>query len=147
MDWAYTELYFHLVYRTVEPDILITPDQKIELQRYYDQRCRNTRGVSLLRVNVLPDHTHVLFSSQPGVTLSSFVGDIKGASSRHVTTHFNRPEFGWHRGYGLVSFAEKHLAAMVDYVDQQDQLHQQGKTRPRLERSDPNAPQACEETG
>lgn len=145
MDWAYTELYYHLVYRTLEPDILITPDQKTELQRFYEERCRNTRGVSLLRVNVMPDHTHVLFSSHPSVTLSSFVGDLKGASSRHVTTHFNRPEFRWHRGYGLVSFARKNLPAMLDYVDAQDQRHQDGTVHPRLERSDPNAPEVIEE--
>ena len=70
---------------------------------------------------------------EPFVFLSGFIGKIKGASSYEINRRFGSGTIQWQRGYGIVSFAKKHLSTVLSYVEKQKEHHKQGTTNKSLE--------------
>jgi REP element-mobilizing transposase RayT len=88
------------------------------------------------------------FPMNPKISLADFVGQIKGAASHHINHLPNRPDFlfDWQRGYGVVSFGQKDLDRVIEYVRNQKEHHQRGDLIAGLERADEleDAPSAKE---
>lgn len=51
-------------------------------------------GAVVIEVEVIRDHVHLLIEIPPAVALSTFVGAVKGRSSRLLRMEFPQ-EFGW----------------------------------------------------
>jgi len=71
-------------------------------------------------IGVMPDHVHVVVSIPPKVAISKVVNRLKG-SSRRLLGHDEQAASGepwirWQSEYGLLSFAESNLKAVVAYV-------------------------------
>ena len=68
------------------------------------------------------------------MTVSDFVGRIKGASS-HLVTHVLRTgePFKWQGGYGAFSVSKRNVPAVRDYVLNQEQRHRDGSVHTALE--------------
>lgn len=82
-------------------------------------------GAYVHALNGVEDHVHLVVTVPPAIALSSFIGQIKGASS-HIASTISRqwPEpFGWQNEYGVLSFAGRDLPAVVRYVQLQQQHH------------------------
>jgi REP element-mobilizing transposase RayT len=80
------------------------------------------------------DHVHLIASVPPKISLSNFIGQIKGSTS-HLINHEIRPgyDFYWQDDYGVVSFGERHLGRLVAYVLNQAQHHEEGSIMGILE--------------
>ena len=76
-------------------------------------------------------------SVAPKVALAKFIGDVKGNSS-HYVNHIVKPdfEFYWQDEYGVLSFGEKNLPAIVKYIHNQKQHHMDGTIIAAMERMD-----------
>jgi putative transposase len=48
----------------------------------------------------------------------------------------NRKLLEWQKGYGIVSFGQKDLKWVVNYVENQKEHHRKGTTHERLERTE-----------
>src|SRR5690349_21345534 len=96
-------------------------------------------GVILHAVGGTEDHVHLALSVPPTLTISAFIGELKGGSSHAVNQTFPAmtQHFAWQGGYGVVSFATRDLEWVVRYVLNQKQHHADGRTHDRLERTDP----------
>jgi len=81
------------------------------------------------------DHVHMVVSIPPAISVSKFVGQIKGATS----TRFNKSgisdvPFKWQDEYGAFSFDAKRLLNYIAYVERQKEHHAEDTIIPVLER-------------
>ncbi len=133
----YWRLFYHIVFGTKNREPLITPDIEKELHGYLTGKATGL-GAIVYVVNGTEDHVHVVASVPPKIALSDFIGQIKGAASHHINHLPGRDGslFDWQRGYGVLSFGEKHLDWVVDYVRHQKEHHRAGTTIAALERAE-----------
>ena len=71
----------------------------------------------------------------PTLTISEFVGQLKGYSSHEVNQKLGAKVLEWQTGYGVVSFGTGDLPWVKAYVLNQRDRHSTGKIVDRLERS------------
>jgi putative transposase len=81
-------------------------------------------GATVLAVNGMPDHVHLIILQPPTLCLSKLMNQIKGVSSHLLTAE--TPEEGpfvWADGYAAFSMSRDHRDAAVAYVKRQKQHH------------------------
>ena len=85
---------------------------------------REWKGVEILEVEVCPDHVHMLVSIPPKLSVSGFMGYLKGKSSiliyqkyANLKFKYRNREF-WCRGY-YVDTVGKNKKAMKEYIANQ----------------------------
>ena len=83
------------------------------------------KGVEIIEGHLMPDHVHMLVSIPPKISVSSFMGYLKGKSSlmifdKHVNLNY---KFGnrkfWAEGY-YVSTVGLNEATIKKYIQQQE---------------------------
>jgi putative transposase len=77
-------------------------------------------------VGFMPDHVHIAVSIPPKIAISDVVRRLKGASSRAMNSDPRRLEsstFAWQDDYGALSFSDKGLDRVIEYVCNQPTVH------------------------
>lgn len=98
----------------------------------YCEHCAAGKKIKIMEAEICPDHIHMLIEIPPKVAVSSFVGYLKGKSSRMIHERFpelryqyrNR-EF-WCRGY-YVDTAGKNAKKISEYIKHQLEEDQAGE--------------------
>ena len=98
----------------------------------YCEHCAAGKKVKIMEAEICPDHIHMLIEIPPKVAVSSFMGYLKGKSSRMIHERFpelryqyrNR-EF-WCRGY-YVDTAGKNAKKISEYIKHQLEEDQAGE--------------------
>jgi putative transposase len=131
----YWRLFYHIVFATKNREPLITPDIEDELHGYLTGKATGL-GAVVYAVNGTEDHVHIVASVPPKIALSDFIGQIKGSASHHINHLPGRdgPLLDWQRGYGALSFGQKQLDWVADYVRDQKRHHREGTVLAVLER-------------
>ena len=130
----YWRLYYHVVWATKDREPLITRALEDALFEYV-----RGKGIALggkvYAVGGIEDHVHVAVSIPPRLAISTYVGQLKGASSHWVNHVFQLGAgFDWQEGFGVFSFSHTGLAGVAEYIARQREHHQTGQTIPALER-------------
>jgi putative transposase len=117
----YWKLYYHFVFGTKKRVPLIDPTLEPELYRVIVAKAQQMGGC-VHAIGGMSEHTHIAVSIPPKLAPAKFIGDVKGNSS-HFVNHIIKPdfEFYWQDEYGVMSFAEKKLPAIVRYIHSQKQ--------------------------
>ena len=82
------------------------------------------KGVQLLEGELCPDHVHILVAIPPKLSVSSFVGYLKGKSSLMIYEKYGNMKFKyrnrqfWCRGY-YVDTAGKNTKKIKEYIQNQ----------------------------
>lgn len=82
------------------------------------------KGVEIIEGEVCPDHVHLLLSIQPKMSVSYFVGYLKGKSSLMMFQRFGNMKFAyrnrefWCKGY-YVDTVGKNTTAIKEYIANQ----------------------------
>ena len=82
------------------------------------------KGVEIIEGEVCPDHIHLLVSIPPKMSVSSFMGYLKGKSSLLIFQRFGNMKFAyrnrefWCKGY-YVDTTGKNTAAIKAYIANQ----------------------------
>lgn len=86
-------------------------------------------------VGGIEDHVHVAASVPLRISVATYIGQLKGASS-HWVTHVSdfRLPFEWQEGYGVLSFGKRALPQVVKYVLDQHQRQRDRRLIPEMER-------------
>ena len=91
------------------------------------------KGVDIIEAEVCPDHIHMLLEIPPKISVSSFMGFLKGKSSLMIYEKWGNMKFKyrnrefWCRGY-YVDTAGKDAKKIQEYIQKQlkeDQLGEQ----------------------
>ena len=122
----YWKLYYHFIWGTKNRLPLIYPALEPELYHAIAAKAKDLGGF-VHAIGGVEDHIHLGVSIPPKVAPAKFIGDVKGNSS-HYVNHIIKPdfEFYWQDEYGVLSFGEKNLPAMVRYIHNQKQHHADG---------------------
>ena len=118
----YWKLYYHFIWGTKKRLPLIDAEFESELYRAISAKVKNLDGI-VHAIGGNEEHVHLAVSVPPKVAPAKFIGDVKGISS-HYVNHIIKPEFEfyWQDEYGVLSFGEKNLSAIVKYIHNQSNI-------------------------
>src|SRR4051812_49687537 len=81
-------------------------------------------GGTLLEIGGIPDHVHLLTKFKPTVCISEMLRVIKANSSKWVNEErLKIRKFGWQDGYAAFSVSESRVAALRQYIREQERHH------------------------
>ena len=132
---VFHEIYLHFTWHTQDDLPLLKPGFEDDAYTFIRERCAQTEGAYFLGIGGTEDHIHLVVKLEPSIAPSTFLGDLKGACARAANKAAGRQVLRWQRGFGIVSFAKKHLKGVLAYVKNQKQHHAKGDLKTTLERS------------
>src|SRR3982751_4300377 len=98
MPTAYTQNFYHAVFSTKHRAQLITPEIEKRLYPFIGGILRDLR-CSLLAINGMPDHLHLLIRYRADLSHSDMLRHIKGRSSKWINETLPFSEhFSWQDG-------------------------------------------------
>jgi putative transposase len=129
--------YYHIVWATKNREALITPAAEKIIHEAVRSKS-NELHCEIQGINGMADHVHVAVSIRPSLSVSDWVKQIKGASSRTMNLAFDNmePKFRWQDEYGVLTFGEKNLPLVLSYIENQKEHHRTGDLQPYLERTE-----------
>ena len=132
----YWKLYYHFIWGTMNRLPLIDLAFEDELYRAIAAKAKDMDGF-VHAIGGTEEHMHLAVSVPPKVAPAKFIGNVKGNSS-HYVNHIIKPEFEfyWQDEYGVLSFGEKNLSAIVKYIHNQKRHHADGTLIAAMERMD-----------
>jgi len=107
-------------------------DKRLEIGAILRELCK-WKGVNIIEAEVCPDHIHMLLEIPPKMSVSSFMGFLKGKSSLMIYEKWGNMKFKyrnrefWCRGY-YVDTVGKNAKKIQEYIQKQlkeDQLNGQ----------------------
>ena len=114
---------YHIVFAPKYRRKIIYGQLKRDIANILSMLCKR-KGVKIVEAEVCPDHIHMLVEIPPSISVSSFVGYLKGKSTlmifeRHANLKY---KYGnrhfWCRGY-YVDTVGKYEGAIRDYIRNQ----------------------------
>ncbi len=137
VDHVFHEIYLHLVWHTKDDLPLLTGELETTVHDYLRRKCQSMKGVYLDGLGGTATHVHLSINIEPFVCISDIVKTLKGSSSHDLNAEAGHAVLQWQRGYGVVSFAKKDVAWVLDYLARQPEHHGgAGKLSSTLERHD-----------
>ncbi len=114
---------YHIVFAPKYRRKIFYGEKRAEIGKILRELC-GWKGVNIIEAEVCPDHIHMLVEIPPKMSVSSFMGFLKGKSSliiheRHANLkykHGNRSF--WCRGY-YVDTVGKNTKAIKEYIENQ----------------------------
>ena len=107
-------------------------EHRVEIGKILRELCE-WKGINIIEAEVCPDHIHMLVEIPPKLSVSSFMGFLKGKSSlliheKHgnIKYKYGNRQF-WCRGY-YVDTAGKNVKKIQEYIQNQlkeDKVHDQ----------------------
>ena len=123
MAHTYAAIYHHIIFSTKGRRRLIAPDLSKRLYSYMGGIVRNEGGL-LLAADGIEDHSHLLASLPPRLSVSATVRKIKANSTRWVRLNFeNRHSFEWQTGYSVFTVGRREIPGVERYIAGQRQHH------------------------
>ena len=120
---SYTNLVFHIVFRTFRSAMSIEEEHERELYAYIHGYIIRHRG-ALYRVGGMPDHIHMLVSLPPDLAVSEFVRGLKYATNTWLKQNPQFPMFsGWGEGYAAFSYSKDQIPVVKQYIIYQKEHH------------------------
>ena len=107
-------------------------EKRLEIGAIPREPCK-WKGVNIIEAEVCPDHVHMLLEIPPKMSISSFMGFLKGKSSLMIYEKWGNLKFKyrnrefWCRGY-YVDTAGKNAVKIKEYIKNQlkeDELGEQ----------------------
>lgn len=123
---------YHIVFAPKYRRKVFYDEKRLEIGAILRELCK-WKGVNIIEAEVCPDHIHMLVEIPPKMSISSFMGFLKGKSSLMIYEKWGNMKFKyrnrefWCRGY-YVDTAGKDTKKVQAYIQSQlkeDQLGEQ----------------------
>ena len=123
---------YHIVFAPKYIRKVFFGQKRFEIGGIIRELCR-WKGVELLSAEACPDHIHILVAIPPKMSVSSFMGFLKGKSSLMIYEKWGNMKFKyrnrqfWCRGYYVdtVGKNEKKIAEYISNQLKQDEMSEQ----------------------
>jgi putative transposase len=133
---AFHQLYYHFVWTTKNRAPILEGDACAWMIQQLDREAHRRGGIVLAR-NVMPDHVHLLVSLPPTICVSTYVGQVKGATTFEFNQqHPSSARLDWQQGNGVVSMRAAEVDRVAAYVDNQQVIHAGRKLSRLLEQTE-----------
>ena len=122
---------YHIVFTPKYRRKAIYAQYRKDLQEYIRRLCKY-KGVEILEGHMMVDHVHLLVAIPPRISVSSFMGYLKGKSSLMIYEQFPELKYKyrnrefWCRGY-YVDTAGKNAKKIQEYIQQQYEKDKAGE--------------------
>ena len=131
----YWQLFYHLVWSTKNRQPLLTPRVEKEIYGLLTSKAVGLNAI-VYAIGGSVDHVHMVVSIPPAISVSRFVGQVKGATSALFNkSGLSDKRFQWQDEYSAFSFDAKRLPNYIEYVEKQKAHHRDGRAIPILERT------------
>jgi len=123
---------YHIVFAPKYRRKVFYGSKRLEIVKIIKELC-NWKGVTIIEGEACPDHIHLLLEIPPKISISSFMGFLKGKSSIMIYEQWGQMRYKyrnrefWCRGY-YVDTVGKDSQKIQTYISQQlreDQLSEQ----------------------
>ena len=114
---------YHIVFATKYRRKVFFEEKRAEIREILRKLCE-WKGVEIIEGEICPDHIHMLLSIPPKLSVSGFMGYLKGKSSMEIFQKFGNMKFAyrnrefWCKGY-YVDTVGKNTAAIKKYIANQ----------------------------
>ena len=114
---------YHVVFAPKYRRKVFYEEKRLEIGAILRELCR-WKGVEIIEAEVCPEHIHMLLSIPPKISVSGFMGFLKGKSSLMIYQKWGSMKFKyrnrqfWCRGY-YVDTVGKNAKAIQEYVANQ----------------------------
>lgn len=131
---SYNRLFYHFIWGTKNREPIILPEFEAELHSLIAAKAIELGGI-VHAVGGVEEHVHLAVTVPPKIAVARFIGEVKGNSS-HAINHVIKPHYNfyWQNEYGVLSFAEKNLSNIVDYIRRQKEHHAKGTINQAMEK-------------
>lgn len=132
---------YHIIFTPKFRRKIIYNEIRVSLKEILTSLCKY-KGVEIIEGHLMPDHIHMLVSIPPKISVSSFMGYLKGKSAlmifeRHANLKY---KFGnrhfWSEGY-YVSTVGLNEATIAKYIREQEKYDQMQDKMSVKEHEDP----------
>ncbi len=118
-------LQYHLVLVTKYRHPVLKEEIESFLKEYTKQYFEE-RDLPVLKMEVMPDHCHILFEAPPQLEPAGFVNAFKSASSRQIRKRFEKElkpyywkPYLWSLSYFIGSVSERTTRMVMSYIEHQ----------------------------
>ena len=114
---------YHIVFAPKYRRKVFFGEKRVEIGKILRKLCE-WKGIEIHEAEICPDHVHMLISIPPKVSVSSFMGYLKGKSSVLLYEQFGELQYKyrnrefWCRGY-YVDTVGKNTKAIAEYIKHQ----------------------------
>lgn len=120
---TFSQIYLHIVFSTLGREYVINEKWEAELHKYI-AGIVNNKKVKLLAINGMPDHIHLLISTNPDTLISYLVRDIKSDSTKFINENkYVAGRFQWQTGYSVFSVSPSQKDKVYKYILNQKEHH------------------------
>lgn len=115
---------YHIVINTKRREMTISEANKRHLYAYMFGIIKN-QNCTLIRMNGIANHIHLLVDLSVEISLSNFMRELKRSSSIWLKSQRNLfPSFdGWGKEYYAFSCGQSQVDAIVEYIKGQETHH------------------------
>lgn len=126
---SFTQLYTQFVFAVKHRKALLTKEIRPQIFSYMGGII-NDLGHKTIIVNGVSDHVHLFLGTNPKVSISDTVHDIKRSTSILINDNrLSNFQFNWQDGYGAFSYSRSHIDNVFKYIQNQEQHHKKEKFR------------------
>ena len=114
---------YHIVFAPKYRRLVFFKGKRIEIGQILRKLCE-FKGVTIIEAEVCPDHIHMLVEIPPKMSVSGFVGYLKGKSSLLIYERYGNLKYKyrnrefWCRGY-YVDTVGKNTKKIAEYIKNQ----------------------------
>ncbi|HKK67886.1 MAG TPA: IS200/IS605 family transposase [Bacteroidales bacterium] len=121
---THSRIWIHLVWATKNRQRIIHKNEGLQLFEFFIDKGKSL-DIPFEKLNIQPEHVHVLIDLPTNKMLSEFMHTIKGSSSHILNKEVFKTKFEWQRGYGAYSVSASRIEAIRKYIDNQHVHHQE----------------------
>ncbi len=131
----YSEINYHITWHTRESLPLLSEEVEQLVFAAIREKAAKLGAIYLHELGAISTHVHIALSTEPTVTPSQLVGELKGYASHEVNRRLGvgRKILQWQTGYGIVSYGTRDGEWVCEYVRRQKEHHASGRVFNRLE--------------
>ena len=123
MAQSLADIILHIVFSTKGRQPMIQPEIESELYPYLNIICQKFNS-SMIRINGVSDHLHILLSLGRTLSVSKLIEELKSQSSRWIKTKGPQyRDFAWQNGYGCFSVSRSNVESAIKYIANQKEHH------------------------
>lgn len=123
MGSTWTQIFNHIVFGTKLQRQFITADLEGRLYPFIGGIVKDL-GCSLMDINGMAEHVHLLVRFRADVCPSDLVRHVKSRSSKWIHDEL-KVEFGWQEGYGCFSVSKSMVETVSGYIRKQKEHHKE----------------------
>ncbi len=133
MPKAYYRLFYHAIWATPRREPLIIPAIEKVLYPFLENKAKRFDCI-LHGIGGIEDHIHIAITIPPAESVSDIIGKLKGSSTYFLNKELQVTEsFAWQDGFGVLSFAERDLPSVLQYIQNQKEHHTANKLNEAME--------------